>query len=60
MFVISPVRDIEERNKILNLKVNALGGRLPEEEEEEEEEDKGPNTECRFTKLALVDAKYKS
>ena len=51
---------IEERNKILNLKVNALGGRLPEEEEEEEEEDKGPNTECRFTKLALVDAKYKS
>ena len=51
---------IEERNKILNLKVNALGGKLPEEEEEEEEEDKGPNTECRFTKLALVDAKYKS
>ena len=32
---------IEERNKILNLKVNALGGKLPEEEEEEEEEDKG-------------------
>ena len=51
---------IEERNKILNLKVNAFGGKLPEEEEEEEEEDKGPNTECRFTKLALVDAKYKS
>ncbi len=51
---------IDEKNKILNLKVNALGGKLPEEEDEENEETSTINSECRFTKLALVDEKYKN
>ncbi|MCF0117851.1 MAG: hypothetical protein HUJ61_07400 [Bacilli bacterium] len=50
---------VDEKNKILNLKVDALGGKLPEEEQEEEKKtDDG--IDCRFAKLSAVDEKYKS
>ncbi len=50
----------EEKDKILNLKVGALGGRTVEQMEEDEKKDQVPasTTLSRFPKLTAVDIEY--